>query len=306
MLNNAYAFDYGLAIKDRVIIFDPRVTVPTSEIGFFGYYKSVSVRGDEYEISEIEQNQEPVDVAILLLRRGDVVHGHWILEVIPRLRLGLEVAPAAKVVVSSDIRAYQIEMLEALGVDANRLIRLSQGEAIFCKTLVIPSVAHTNQLYLSSHANETYNQLSGYALNKSRSYGHQRIFVTRKSRTNDPRMAYNCHEIETIARQEGYWVIDPGEAAWIDQIAVFHSAEKIVGLAGSGLHNTVFSGSKAHVMAIQSDLNGNYVQTSIAAIRGHRISYFVADSASGFIEDSAETGFLVDDQLFRMALQRMV
>ncbi|MGT2487976.1 glycosyltransferase 61 family protein [Methylobacterium oryzae CBMB20] len=104
----------------------------------------------------------------------------------------------------------------------------------------------------------------------------------------------------------GYTLVDPGAVGWKRQIEIFSSATHIVGYGGSGLHNTVFTGSNATVLTIQSNQTFNYLQTSIATIRGHQISYLFGEALDGFNSRSWETAFKVDERLLRVVLERLL
>jgi len=310
VLKDAYAFDYGLAIKDGCLLLDKSLTIPSKEVGSWGYYTSVEQREDgRLDVNEPLVLEAQLARAVILLRRGDSIHGHWLLEVLPRALTAMKfISDDAVFLVAAHIHKYQVEMLEALGVPPEKLFRLAPGEAVRCDELWVPSVMHTNELWLHPFANETYNALiSAVGSDPDQNPTHnERIFVSRASRSRDPRPLLNSAELERIAKRNGYRIIDPGAVPWRDQVKFFSRASKVVGLCGSGLHNTVFTGSDAHVCAIQPNQNSNFLQTSIATVRGHSISYLIGESLSAFDRRTWEGGYLVDPLLANLFLERLL
>ena len=65
------------------------------------------------------------------------------------------------------------------------------------------------------------------------------IFVTRKKEIS--RGMSNVDEIEQIAKEQGFTIIDPGNYSWQEQVAFFSGAERIIGIHGAGLTNIIFS-----------------------------------------------------------------
>lgn len=302
---------YGLVEKGGNILLDRNLTMPKEEIGSFDYFKDARVDNNDFRLGRDYVRGNDLDSAVLLIRRGDVVHGHWLLEILPKVPLAQRVADDSSVyVVSAATPAYQIEMLCQLGISGDKIVKIDKHEIIKCKRLIIPSVAHANQYWLNPFANIVYDQLIN-SIERSDSVSNaaaisNKIFVTRSSRARDPRPVVDNDLVEDVAREMGYTLVDPGAVGWKRQIEIFSSATHIVGYGGSGLHNTVFAGSNATVVTIQSNQTFNYLQTSIATIRGHQISYLFGEALDGFNSRSWETAFKVDERLLRVVLERLL
>jgi capsular polysaccharide biosynthesis protein len=310
VVEGAYAYDIGMVIKENKLLLDLILTVVPNELGAWGWYDRVErLENGNFRIRDPIERSERLARAVVLLRRGYNVHGHWLLEVMPRALAALKSAgDDATFIIAADSPAYHIEMLEALGVPRERLFRLGRNELVWCDELWIPSVAHANQLWVHPYANETYNALIEHVREPHQSSGEdcERIFVTRSTRARDPRPLLNCAHLEEIALESGYKVLDPGIVPWREQIKFFARARKVVGLSGSGLHNTVYTSRNAHVGVLQLNQNFNYLQSSIAAIRGHDVSYLIGDTLSAFDEVTWEAAYLIDHLLFKLFLQRLL
>lgn len=293
-ISDCTAFGYGLVAKGDKVLMDRNHTLPREEIGQYGYFTELELVGDrKYRPREEYKKIADLKNAALIMRRGDTVYGHWLLEILPRLHLALQHSSKdMKYILSKEIPEYQIDIIQQLGVDRERLIFLGRDEAVFCSRLLVPSVPHTNRQWLHPFANQVFDHL--VQMNRNRTVGSDRIFVTRRSRHGDPRPLVNLTEIEAVATNNGFIVVDPGVIDWRTQASLFSQARVVMGLSGSGLHNTAFSRSNCHVLVLQPNQSFNFLQTSIAAIRGHRVSYLFGEALSGFDTAIWDTPYVVD------------
>lgn len=308
-LSDADVLGYGLVRHRDQVLTDRNLTMPLSEIGLYGYFADVQIKANgKLDFSHHYRRSAQIETGVLLLRRGDTIHGHWLLEVLPKIVLALESnAERAKYIVSSAVSDYQLQMIHAFGIEDHDLVRIGANDVIRCERLLIPSVAHTNELWLHPFANLAYDHLvqnvNMEAIEKDvMTETSDCIFVTRSTRLNDPRPLINSSQIEDIASAAGFQIIDPGLHSWREQIRFFSEAKCIVGLSGSGMHNTVFTGGAARVMVLQPNQNNNFLQSSIAAVRGHGISYLLGESTCGFDSATWETGYIIDPILFSAAI----
>lgn len=306
---NAAAYDCGLVLKDDRILLDQLLTVEPSQLGAWGFFKNVEGRNDgTYDLVDPVPHPRRLKRAVLVLKRSDFVHGHWLLESLPKAYLALTMmgdGEPASFIVSANSPRYQIEMLEALGIPSDAIVRLAHDEILECEELWIPSLSHTNQLWLHPSANAAYDALVQAVARADAGPGPADIFVTRASRSNDPRSLYNIEAIEAVAVAHGFSVVDPGVVPWREQVRLFANARRIVGLCGSGLHNTLFAGPDVHVCTLQQNQNNNYMQSSIAALRNHDVSYLVGETLAAFDGATWHAGFVIDPVLFDDFLGRM-
>lgn len=301
VLTNAYAYGDGLAIIDDYLLMEPSLTASAIDIGAWGFFANVgALQEGKRTIENWSEHPRPLEEAVLLSRRSDFVYGHWLLETLPRVKLAAKLCSArATFIVNAHISEYQIEMLEQLGVGRERLFQLDAGVSVRCERLIVPSLAHWSANVVSRFALETYDALIDACLRRHPATPDQsgRILVTRASRAHDPRPLHNVAGVEAVVKRHGYGIVDPGGLHWSEQIARFARAGSIVGLSGSGLHNTVYSGSSAHVLVLQPNQSSNFLQTAIAGIREHSVSYLFGESFSSFNRHGSETGYVIDLEL---------
>ncbi|GJD84141.1 hypothetical protein HPGCJGGD_2016 [Methylobacterium haplocladii] len=309
VLTDAYAYGDGLAFVDDHLLLDSSVTASPIDIGAWGFFRDVGPLHDgKRRIDNWSEHPHRLGEAVLLARRSDFVYGHWLLETLPRVRLAQRLcSDQAAFIVSASIAEYQIEMLEQLGIARSRLFPLNPGIAVHCDRLIVPSLAHWSSNVVHDFACETYDALITDCIARAgHGRAHDRILVTRSSRKRDPRPLFNLADVEVVARRHGFVTVDPGAVPWWEQIAIFAQASAVVGQSGSGLHNTVYTGERGHVLVLQPNHSRNFLQTSIAAIRRHRISYLFGESFSAFDREGSECGYVIDVDLLDQTLSTII
>jgi capsular polysaccharide biosynthesis protein len=106
----------------------------------------------------------------------------------------------------------------------------------------------------------------------------RRVFVARR-RFNNPagrfRICQNEGElIQIAARRHGFTPVIPEELSWPHQVALFRDAEMVLGLAGSGLHNALFSEAGSRVASIGVI---NFTQSEIGHLNRQHNAFLTDD-----------------------------
>lgn len=127
----------------------------------------------------------------------------------------------------------------------------------------------------------------------------RRIFVAR-NRFHNPKAPHRiCVNepslIATAVEHYGFTSVTMETMTWLQQIALFQQAEIIVGQAGSGLHNALFSRPGSRLASIGFM---NLVQSEIGALRGQHNAFWMKG-----IELKGE--FRVDEEMFGTFLARV-
>ena len=178
---------------------------------------------------------------IALARDCDLNWGHWLIEIVPSLSL-TEDLPAlsdAKIVVPAGLSPTQRQLLAAVGVSEHRLVSYPPADGVYeFERLYWPSSSfHTGTL--SPHVpvwlkNKLF---QAYGTPDRRTRG-RRLYVSRQ----DAPRARLRNEDELIARliQEGYEIIVPSRLSLAEQVALFASADVVMGPHGAGLCSSIF------------------------------------------------------------------
>ncbi|MBV8398034.1 MAG: glycosyltransferase family 61 protein [Acetobacteraceae bacterium] len=178
-------------------------------------------------------------LSVLCKKRGAWNYGHWLVEMLPKTLLAREALaglPLRYAVASPPGRIASImkECLDRAKFDSNQIIWLQDGVAFFHDLILVDGMTQHGE-YISPLAIEHLQALKARIDRGSST----KIYVTRK---NCPyRRFVNEEEIEGIASNLGYTVVDVGTLSFKEQISLFMGARQIAGVIGAGFTNAVFS-----------------------------------------------------------------
>jgi capsular polysaccharide biosynthesis protein len=173
---------------------------------------------------------------------------------------------------------WAFEMLNlGFGITKEEIIITENRKATRCKNLIVPSMLRVENIMspsMNAYPTELVNSL---AQSSKRPFPH-RFFVTRRGvKSFMTRQIVNEDQLETIAQEHGYALVDPAELSWPDQIKLFSTADVVVGPFGSGMHNTIFA-PPTTISLVLGASHMNWFQSGISALRSQRMSYLFPQS----------------------------
>jgi capsular polysaccharide biosynthesis protein len=123
----------------------------------------------------------------------------------------------------------------------------------------------------------------------------KRVFVARRDFSNASSAYRYCLNEEALitiaARRHGFTPVTVESMTWSQQIAAFRDAEIVLGLAGSGLHNALFSepGSALASIGVM-----NVIQSEIGHLRRQHNAFLdgIPDSGEFAVDEAQFTAFL--------------
>ena len=118
------------------------------------------------------------------------------------------------------------------------------------------------------------------------------LYITRKKGTK--RSISNADEIEKIAVERGFTVIDPGDYNWIQQVKLFSEVKKIIGVHGAGLTNILFC--KNNDVQLFEIFPGNGIIPEHYENMSKKLGYRYASMTGNGL--NSEQTFSVDKSLF--------
>lgn len=178
---------------------------------------------------------------------GDHNYCHWITRNLLKLAL-LEATPHENLplLVNEDLRAYQCEYLELLGIAEERLIRLPRPALVHCSELMVPT-SLANHLKMGVGIQWLRRRL---ARCMDPGPPTDLLFVSRRDAV--VRRLVNEDEFEAALHALGFATLVPGEVSVREQILRFSRARVIVGAHGAAFGNLVFAPPGARVLEINS------------------------------------------------------
>lgn len=133
----------------------------------------------------------------------------------------------------------------------------------------------------------------------------RRIVLSRKGFTQ--RQLVNEAEIINALARYGFEVVYPEKLSFVEQIALYHSADVIVGSASSAMTNTIFCNDKARVVAlIHENLSFNFRgYTSMIGSSGAQVLYIRGTTVPGEKTHPFHANYTVTPQQVLRGLERV-
>jgi capsular polysaccharide biosynthesis protein len=127
--------------------------------------------------------------------------------------------------------------------------------------------------------------------------GNRRVFLTRRGY----RSLVNAPQIEAIAQELGFEIVDTSQLSLGDQMALFAATRHVVGIHGAGLTNMLFRhGRTMSVLELfpKNKVPAHYWQ--LAKGLGYNYTFLIGDES---IENEQ---FHIDAEVFAQGLKRML
>jgi capsular polysaccharide biosynthesis protein len=123
---------------------------------------------------------------------------------------------------------------------------------------------------------------------------YRKIFVSRHARD---RPLLNQEAVETIMRERGFAIVDPGQMTLAEQISLFKGASTVVGPLGASLTNIAFCPRGSRVVALTAQSFPDTFFWFLSQHRGHDYREVRGLDASGTPEEDASwnAGFTLSD-----------
>jgi hypothetical protein len=196
---------------------------------------------------------------------------HWLLDALPRIAL-LEDAGVAHhpLVVPAALSGFQIESLDLLGYGAGQLTPFAGGQ-LEPDVLVWPSPAAHIGYPTTANVEWLRRRLACSPPGEPR-----RLYVSRGRAAT--RGVVNEAELVAALEPHGFEVVRPDELSFREQVALFASAEVVVGPHGAGLSNMVFA-RDASVCELLHPGRRNACFYRLASASGHDYWYVLAEAS---------------------------
>lgn len=276
----------GFIIQNGTII-DARDLIPS-------YVRDQISQQNRWDLLGDRNSPLSLETPVLVIS-GDShkVYGHWLVDIFPRAWLYKqffgEPLPGTKVALPADTPDYAIDRLVDY-FDFEREDFLQYGVDtldVNARNIIIPSLMHVDHYF-----HPAMNLFISYLIARAASIRGtaqrqmpRKIFVSRQifrnKSTSYKRQILNEEEVFDLVRCHGYEIVNPEQLDWAAQIDLFANAECIIGEAGSGLHNTIFSDFGVGVVCINPV---NQLQGTIANLRKQKIVYIKSDGENNGVE----------------------
>jgi len=183
---------------------------------------------------------------LMVFGPGSSIYGHWLLDFLPRIAIAQRLLGDALdefvVPLPSDTPAWATAMMETFcGIAPERILPYHRhNDKLVCARVCLPSFAHNGNYVLHPFMRAFYDQFG----NRDASAPKRRICLSRRNQERETfsyrRIFEKREAMEHLAEDHGFAVVRPEELSFADQVALFRSADCVLGEVGSGLHASVF------------------------------------------------------------------
>jgi len=182
------------------------------------------------------EHTQRIDGPVLVVDSTHTLYGHVLLEIVTRLYYLRYCPPDTRVLTSLDFTPTYRTLFEALGVPADRIVRM-EGPT-FCDDAFFGDSLVDIFRFVSPGAWPIFRFLRRIGA-RSAVEPRERIYVTRRGVGR--RALLNEPDVERLFERYGFAIVRPETLAIEDQVKLFTHARMVAGTRGSALHNIVFS-----------------------------------------------------------------
>jgi len=246
-----------------------------------------------------------VDVPVAQAIHPNVVYGHFLLEMLPRLHLLSRLRRAG--------RPFLTALHYQLPDWAKNIVKFYFGpdEIIWydMKTtrvrapcFIVPAMMQMNGKF-HPEFNVAIDEIKDFVLPHVPASPHRRVWLSRRGHKGLHGIR-NEDEVEAVVAALGYHVVQPQTLSFPEQIALVDGAEIVASAYGSATHNAMFARRGTKVFCVN---RLNHYQSGIGALRSQPLGYFAPDVGrfrAGQIQGQPESWYDVDCGALRDAILR--
>lgn len=231
-----------------------------------------------------------------LMKHGYDNYGHWLVELLPRLKLALEYLPDnfCVAVGNTEGKLWEVvlDTLRGLGVGPERTIRITGMTQVNTLYYVSPVTSHP--VYISPYVPRFLAEI--YTTPMPVAKPRRRLYVSRRDARF--RRLINEAELLDLLVPLGFEVVLPGQMSFKEQVACFAEAEIIVAVMGAALTNMVFAPGHATIIALLPVTMGDLFFWGLACLKGQRYYELRGPAVSNMdtFHANLHTDFMVEPQ----------
>jgi hypothetical protein len=178
---------------------------------------------------------ETVDSAIHISSGPVMNYGHFLLEMLPRLLLHLDLLPDSPILIHETSYPFAVPMLRQCGIDEKRVMQSTDrpmrvGKLYWPTPNAYPPLDHAPEIFEAMSLIRSKLGDAGPA--------DRLLFLSRRDATT--RMLLNDAEIFSVLEPLGFEWVHPGRMRFEDQVRTFSRARVLIGASGAACTNCVF------------------------------------------------------------------
>lgn len=226
-------------------------------------------------------------------------HWHWLIDALGRLAAEPGIVGACQhVLVPPLVRASQWDMLEAIGIEASRVVQVRLGDSVACDELIVP-MGIADEYRLHPDLVEW-----GRGIAARQAPGRpRRVYVDRRGGI---RPLANEDEIIAALTPLGFEPIRLQDLTFREQVALFAQAECVVAPHGAGLANLIFAPPECRVLELLMNTYVHWCFRRLCAAGGMRYDCVIGAYSAGPSDNVNEQRWRVSTMHVRAAVEALL
>lgn len=243
--------------------------------------------------------------SVVLTHWNSAVYGHWLLESLPKLlllRRMLDRLPELRIVAPLSMPSWFTAWVQWVLPYTTLDIYDDRREYLKCESLLVPTLLmHPEHYFHPQLASLCDDLCANVSTGASRG---RKLYVSRLAPSRF-RCLSNQQEIESIAAAAGLTLVAPETLPLAKQVALFASADVIVGEFGSVMHNALFSAVGTKVLCLNWI---NAMQSRIAQLKGHDVGYLLPSNGVPitYVKNAPSSSYHIDPARFDACVRALV
>lgn len=239
----------------------------------------------------------------LLRKNGDSNFGHWIVELLPRvrefknqfsnqrLRFGIPLNPYSMI-------ELRMKTLEWAGVNKEDIYLLPTTPIKFDKITFITS----NSIHSHTHDYDGVRHVNLQTLSAIKNRGENKyIYVARKNGSR--RNIINEDTIVKMLESMGFFVVYPEDLSIEKQVELFSGAEIIIGPSGAALTNIMWAPKECSIISLNPNYGHEFFFWDISCILKQKFFFIFGDSVDP--EKLGHSDFEIDKSILKKYIEHI-
>jgi hypothetical protein len=204
---------------------------------------------------------------------GNANYWHWLLDVLPRLKLASESIDLKNIdyfLLPSLHEKFQTETLDILNIPNNKRLSSKYYKHISADKIIItdhpynllndPFKDSLNiPIWIINFLKEKFSSANKYSENKF----PKKFYIDRsdsKSNNKNLRKITNEKDVKNVLEKNGFNSVILSNYHFNDQVKLFNNADHVIGLHGSGFVNVIFCKPKTKITEFRSEAAGEIIK----------------------------------------------
>ena len=263
----------------------------------------IDINKKRMRLLQSDTEPEKIPIAATFIDACAANYAHWLTEVLPRIATfcSVEHFSHVPIIINEGLHRNIMESLAVIVGAGRKIITLPVGRGINIDKLYITSVTgyvpfERRNVKLLDHSHGLFCPFAfdlvrdriGLLSDQSWLQGLPKRLYLR--RTSGSRKVANVVELEGLLAKNGYVAIEPEKLSFLEQVALFSSAESIIGSSGAALSNLIFSSANVRIDILigKSEHTSFWYWQNISCATGKTVRYVlgeVTESNAGIHSD---------------------